>query len=503
MFCYRLSTIRNANRIAVIDGGRVREIGSHDELMAKKGRYARLVELQSLGHVESGAPAESMDPAEKASIAKSVEASATSAKEASTKDAEDEDISKELEKKNAQRARALAFAESRYFMYGAVGAVLGGVVFPGEFVFDFHSCGPVRHSFGRLTNTCMYDMSGVTHDILSHAMTGWGVCFGYMIEVLYTSVLPCDDTNVVPPFASCDDYYDDIADHMRERARNISLGYAALAISVMCGCALLYWGFGNASERINKSVRDMAFTAVIRQEISYFDLRPPSLITSQLAEDAAVLHSFLGEPIRSLTLSIASVLVGLVISVFFMWPFALLTIGIIPFMAFGAEMEMAMYYGEDEGDDNDIEGNSAGSVAIEALSNIRTIASLTLEEKKALEYKKALSSAHPHPIRSSFVKGSGAGLGQLVQMWGYALMFFFGGWLLVNFELTTFTFTDYVVSMFALMFALYGLTLAAEGAVDSEKAKAGANRIFALTDRESKIDPLSSDGEKDAVVHET
>ena len=64
-------------------------------------------------------------------------------------------------------------------------------------------------------------------------------------------------------------------------------------------------------------------------------------ITSQLAEDAALLHSFSGEPIRTLVLNLASVLVGVVISFIYMWPFALLSLATIPFLGFGAEMEMA------------------------------------------------------------------------------------------------------------------------------------------------------------------
>ena len=47
VIAHRLSTIRNADRIVFLDEGRVRDIGSHDELMAKPGSaYREFVELQ-------------------------------------------------------------------------------------------------------------------------------------------------------------------------------------------------------------------------------------------------------------------------------------------------------------------------------------------------------------------------------------------------------------------------------------------------------------------------
>jgi ATP-binding cassette subfamily B protein len=42
MIAHRLSTVRNADRILVIDGGEIVEQGSHRELMKLKGRYYEL-----------------------------------------------------------------------------------------------------------------------------------------------------------------------------------------------------------------------------------------------------------------------------------------------------------------------------------------------------------------------------------------------------------------------------------------------------------------------------
>jgi ATP-binding cassette subfamily B protein len=47
---HRFSTVRIADRIAVIADGQVTELGTHDELLRAAGRYAQLFELQAAGY---------------------------------------------------------------------------------------------------------------------------------------------------------------------------------------------------------------------------------------------------------------------------------------------------------------------------------------------------------------------------------------------------------------------------------------------------------------------
>ena len=48
VIAHRLSTVQNAHQIALCSDGRITELGTHSELLSRKGEYAALVGTQRL-----------------------------------------------------------------------------------------------------------------------------------------------------------------------------------------------------------------------------------------------------------------------------------------------------------------------------------------------------------------------------------------------------------------------------------------------------------------------
>jgi ATP-binding cassette, subfamily B (MDR/TAP), member 1 len=447
VIAHRLTTVRNADRIAFIADGQVKEFGSHEELMKlEKGRYRRFVASQnrdtttkSLGLDKDAAKTDEEDEDEEHDWEKSIE-------------------EEEQKAFSAERARKLASVDSFYLLIGSIGALMAGAVFP-----------------------------------------MWGLLFAETIELLFRPVPFCDADLLAQPgfedFDECEDYWKFVRDDMQDTSFELALYWAIVAFGCLSGNMITFWGFGVASERMNKRVRDSSFTALLRQEVAFFDRRSVGKLTSQLQDDAARLHTFTGQPIRSFLVAIAAVFTGLILSFAFMWPFALLALACIPLMGFATSMEMKKVLGEDIEAEGQDELNSPGGIVVESLLNIGTVLALTMEEERFKNYEKALENDEPNYLKDGFMDGLLAGLSMFIQQWINALQLWWGGWILSNYP-GNFGFKDFLISNFALLFSLFGLGAAFQDVADRKETEKSAGRIFYLLDRQSAIDPLSEEGKK-------
>jgi len=455
VIAHRLTTIRNADRIAFIGDGRVKECGTHDELMAKKnGKYKRLVDSQNR---------------DATSAALGIKANKKK-KKGKDKDGEEEedeeqpDWEKEVEEEesgafNLSRARKLAAPDIGYFIIGSIGMIGAGCVFP-----------------------------------------MWGLLFAETIDLLFRPTFICEDGNAevlaqLGGYPNCQAYWDSLADSLRDDSYVVSGYWFIVAVASILGNMSAFYGFGWASERMSKRVRDQAFTSLVRQEVAYFDKRSVGKITAQLQEDAARMHTFTGEPVRVFLIAATSILIGIGLSFYFMWEFALLATCCIPFMAFATSMEMKQMMGEDTGDDADQGNNSPGGIVVETLLNITTVSALTMETERFDDYENALQAEEPNAARDGVMQGALSGLSMLIQQFINALQLWFGAWVLFN-NPDTYEFRDFLVSNFAILFSLFGLGAAFQDVSDRKEAEKSAGRIFYLIDRKSEIDPLSEEGKK-------
>ena len=148
-----------------------------------------------------------------------------------------------------------------------------------------------------------------------------------------------------------------------------------------------------------------------------------------------------------------------------------------------------------------------------------------MEEERFKNYSEALLTSEPNYVRDALSQGFLAGMSMFIQQWinglqlwwyviskfsnvGYALhfivsnnsvllsipwffhilsptllfVFYRGGYILFNYD--GFTFNDFLISNFALLFSLFGLGAAFQDITDRKEAEKSAGRIFYLMDRQ-------------------
>nr|XP_045615136.1 ATP-dependent translocase ABCB1-like [Procambarus clarkii] len=247
--------------------------------------------------------------------------------------------------------------------------------------------------------------------------------------------------------------------------------------------------FSLSGEKLTSRLRKLSFAAMLKQEMAWFDEERNSVgaLCSRLSADASAVQGATGSRVGTIAQSISTLGIGASLALYYDWRLGLVSLPFVPFVLLAMYLQSKILTGQSVTESKDLD--DAGKIAIEAITNIRTVASLHLEQRFAERYTQALTSSHLQALKKSHVRGGTFGFAQAVPFFAYASTMFYGGRLVERKELG-YESVFKVAEAMILGTMVVGQVLAF--APNYSKARVAASRIFRMLERKPAI-PTSRD----------
>ncbi|KAI1189830.1 ABC transporter [Nemania serpens] len=454
---HRLSTIKDAHNIVVMSQGTIVEQGSHEALLEKRGAYYNLVTAQNIAAVQAPANDDEDDEDDDTQLIRKMSSAHTSG-DAYLEDPND-NIAAKLKRSSTQ-----ASVSSR---------VLKGRKPEEEVKYSVWTLVKLIASFNRSEWKLM--LWGLFWSIICGGGNPTQALF--FAKQILTLGVPITDANKAQIKADSDFW---------------SLMYLVLAFVIFIAQIAQGIAFAKCSELLIHRVRDRAFRAMLRQDVAFFDKEEntagalTSFLSTETTHVAGLSGVTLGTLLTIATTLVSSIVVGLV----FGWKLALVCISAVPVIIAAGYFRYHMLAHFQQRSKKAYE--KSASYASEAISGIRTVASLTREKDVLAQYQESLAEQQKASLRSVLKSSLLYAAAQSALFLAFALGFWYGGTLIASREYNLFQF---FVCFMAVVYSAQSAGAIFSFAPDMGKAHQAASELKTLFDRKPNIDTWSDEGE--------
>ncbi|PWY77448.1 P-loop containing nucleoside triphosphate hydrolase protein [Aspergillus heteromorphus CBS 117.55] len=455
---HRLATAKSAQKIIVVQTGRVTEEGSHSDLVAQGGVYAEMVRLQNLGKLS----AQDLDIPDD-SIFGSTPGTSTVFASMGLDDDRDDDKEPLVGVSGSDITEDTVFGDTP----------------PGSK--DGKEDGKKKGKKRSIWFTVRYILSLMRANMLLILL---GLCMSIIIGGSYSaeavvfghtvgSLSPCRSPGAISDSGNLYGLLFFI------------LALVELTANVVGGCA-----FGWAADKILYRIRVLSLRSLLRQTVQWHGMedRTPGTLITYITGDAASLSGITGTTIGLLLATAVNLVAGLTISFAIAWKITIVLFPTIPVLLVAGIMKLRVQAKFAERHQKAFA--QATAITVEAVENIRAVAAFSLEKQSHEVFSRALRRPYRDTMKAIAHGNAWLALAFSISNFVYALAYWWGSKQVAS---GLYSQTQFFIILPALLFSTQSCGQMFALAPDLSKARLASSNIADLLTTCSAEEELAPD----------